>query len=65
MSEELLPCPFCGGEGFIDRDGDRNETFGWASCATCEADGPPGMPGADPAIIAEAWNTRTEPTKGD
>lgn len=50
---ELLPCPFCGGEG-ITR-GFNNSRAKWISCETCFCDG-------ETAMIAieaiENWNTR-------
>lgn len=60
MSEELKPCPFCGSNAYIGRNGDDDETFGWASCDECEADGPHLGFGATPDSIAKAWNIRAD-----
>lgn len=48
MSEELLPCPFCGGAGF-DRGFRRWE------CGSCGAEGPCGTKD----IATAGWNARS------
>ncbi len=56
MSEELKPCPFCGGEA-------RFETYGGTACAvvcqTCGC-GTPTMRLDDGMIAADLWNRRAE-----
>ena len=58
MSEELRPCPFCGGEA-------RLETYGGTACAvvcqTCGC-GTPTMRLDDGMIAADLWNRRAERT---
>ena len=58
MSEELKPCPFCGGEA-------RFETYGGTACAvvcqTCGC-GTPTMRLDDGMIAADLWNHRAERT---
>lgn len=58
MSEELKPCPFCGGEA-------RFETYGGTACAvvcqTCGC-GTPTMRLDDGMIAADLWNRRAERT---
>lgn len=58
MSEELKPCPFCGGEA-------RFETYGGTACAvvcqTCGC-GTPTMLLDDGMIAADLWNHRAERT---
>lgn len=63
MSDELKPCPFCGGEAHIDgtswRPTDGAEVA-WVTCKRCDAYGPT-LPLKE-AIAA--WNRRTpEPGK--
>lgn len=58
MTDELRRCPFCGCKDiFIPKD-DNNETFGWASCGECQAEGPLMARGSDESVIAKAWNKR-------
>lgn len=58
MSEELKPCPFCGGEALF-------ETYGGTACAvvcqTCGC-GTPTMRLDDGMIAADLWNRRDERT---
>ena len=38
MSEELKPCPFCGGEAEFHTDkGFTGELYGWVGCGQCDA----------------------------
>ena len=59
MSEELKPCPFCGGKGEYQEDG----PYAWAECLTCGATGktflflPAPNDGGRKAVIKD-WNTR-------
>ena len=57
MSEELKPCPFCGGEADIRWH--QSDCF-VVSCTVCCAEGPPASGDEMQAAIA-AWNTRAEP----
>ncbi len=70
MSEiELLPCPFCGGDAYVDGN---DESHFFAGCKTCfcnvgEAYDRSAMPEhmfltADEAIAA--WNRRSPPQVG-
>lgn len=62
MSDELKPCPFCGGEAHIDgttwRPSDGEEVA-WVVCKLCNAYGPT-FPVKE-AIAA--WNRRTPPAE--
>lgn len=56
MSEELKPCPFCGGKNLYrhkDSDG-LGQTWVW--CADCGASGPVKE---ERSHAIEAWNRRT------
>ena len=57
---KLLPCPFCGGNAYIARDGDFFETLGFASCDDCECDGPLIERGCGESEIIHKWNARSE-----
>lgn len=38
MSEELKPCPFCGGDAeFHTEKGVTGELYGWVGCNRCDA----------------------------
>lgn len=52
MSEELKPCPFCGGDVINVHHG--KETY-WAMCNGCTSEG---APRGSRAGAAESWNTR-------
>lgn len=55
MSNELKPCPFCGGEAMLfDAVGEM-----WACCKTCLASS---RMHSDPIKAAAAWNARAERT---
>jgi Lar family restriction alleviation protein len=51
---ELLPCPFCGGEGRNEPDG-RSPGY-WIQCQQCHAQSDDR---GSPEMAAKAWNTRT------
>ena len=67
MSDELKPCPFCGGamQRWIEVE-DSGPAGAWTArvtCAECDADGPPTKDWHERQAIAEegaiaAWNTR-------
>lgn len=53
MSEELKPCPFCGGEALANRD--IVEADEWSiDCGVCSVY----VTGADEAAAIAAWNRR-------
>lgn len=55
VSEELLPCPFCGGDGLVHRN--REATSLWrVTCKFCDA-GPSGRLTRETAV--NAWNSRS------
>jgi Lar family restriction alleviation protein len=69
MSDDLKPCPFCGGELGITTsfDHEQGDKWGYASCGECAARGPEvrtqyarehDAPWHYEAIAA--WNTRTK-----
>jgi Lar family restriction alleviation protein len=65
MSNELLPCPFCGGEAKHDAAGvptDKPE-FGtaWVVCSDCGSSGTMFDFFADESDIVNQWNTRHVP----
>ena len=53
MSEDLKPCPFCGGEDLASGGDDKFVGY-W--CNNCQAQGPNHYGGSQ-------WNTRTDATK--
>lgn len=56
MTEELKPCPFCGGVEILR----ANAMFGWVClCRSCSARGPSPNNATD-VEAAAAWNTRAE-----
>lgn len=65
MSEELKPCPFCGGEakeGPVNINGTDSSDIGWVGCQECRVfmnymNGERGR-----KLAIEAWNTRAERT---
>jgi Lar family restriction alleviation protein len=50
---ELLPCPFCGGEGRHEPEG-RSPGY-WIQCQQCRAQSDDR---GSPEMAAKAWNTR-------
>lgn len=53
---ELMPCPFCGGAGFVDSDKSVPGWWGfWVICKQCGAEG--AMQGEAESAVS-AWNTR-------
>lgn len=56
---ELLPCPFCGGEG-IEKWADGGRAINWIECSDCGAKGPWAKIGHD-GSGARNWNTRAAP----
>ena len=56
MSDELKPCPFCGGKAIIDG---CDETLWIVICKKCDAS--IGYKETEQEAI-EAWNSRVEPT---
>jgi Lar family restriction alleviation protein len=69
MSDELKPCPFCGGTNIHIPVHDDGSIFGWVQCLTCECDGPliseiyvenKRHTAATKEKIIEAWNKRYE-----
>ena len=60
MSEELLPCPFCGGVGVVSYN-DRHKTF-TSFCDNPDCMMEPETSGFDTYLdAADSWNTRTLP----
>jgi hypothetical protein len=56
MSEELLPCPFCGAS---DIELSSSGTCSWAVCAGCGAEGPwHNSVGNNPDSARTLWNAR-------
>lgn len=71
MSEELKPCPFCGGEAVLKSNtltvGSRHLAFAECSCSTCGTSkagvSKAGHSGEDAeAMAVERWNHRIERT---
>ena len=54
MTQHLEPCPFCGGEAFMNN-------MGAFSCVQCEECGACSGTVKTDALAAEVWNTRTPP----
>ena len=68
MSDELKPCPFCGGEAIYTSRSNHNEVSGWQNAVDhwifCETEGcyvHVGMLETKIEAVA-AWNTRALPT---
>lgn len=55
MSNELLPCPFCGGNDLELSQHDKSSLFVWVHCNSCGADGTPSEEGEESVNL---WNTR-------
>lgn len=58
---ELKPCPFCGGEAILRKDGNRNV---WVECKSCFC-GTAYAGGASPMetlenVVIHDWNRRVE-----
>lgn len=70
MSEQLLPCPFCGGEAFEDIWENKFGVFEGSIACDCgvkgpdiDTDGPTNEEAIE--VATEAWNTRTIPEVGE
>jgi len=57
MSEELKPCPFCGGSAFEMVDEDKGDDYGFVACSGCHVETPYGYK----EYRREKWNRRAEP----
>lgn len=59
---ELKPCPFCGGEGIVERDYPPSETpandHEWVECKVCGATGPWHRVSRTHQAIIRGWNRR-------
>jgi hypothetical protein len=61
MTDDLKPCPFCGGKAIACGDNEFNPRH-WVMCSNCHA-----CPGGDVAARHEAiaaWNHRAKPSSG-
>lgn len=61
MSEELKPCPFCGGEAYERKDHKASDSFNFywhVICEKCHCSSPSYTLGHFDKAIA-AWNRRT------
>lgn len=59
MSNQLLPCPFCGGDAQMA----ESDTVYWVKCTQCESEG---ATNAYSAKAIAAWNRRaTQPAAGE
>jgi len=56
MSQELKPCPFCGGPAELICVKGDNEKPGVVVCMSCEASGPEAPTGS---LSIAAWNKRS------
>ncbi len=57
MSEELKPCPFCGGDAFLH----ESDEFWYVSCNHCINQTTHFYNGKD--IVIDRWNTRVDDAK--
>lgn len=62
MSDELLPCPFCGASAIVERFESAKTPYEYVSCVECDA-----STDTHCAIgeSAEKWNTRATPANAD
>lgn len=63
MSEELKPCPFCGGRNAeVQREFNAvsERDYFYVRCLNCGGQGPDGD-GTTRGVSSEQWNTRAEP----
>ena len=68
MSEELKPCPFCGGSGTMRKTRDVYGTFCYAECLECGAIARGVYSMSDEraeSSAAKRWNRRAERTCGE
>lgn len=57
-TEQLKPCPFCGGVNLEVRRGGCDDEVAYIFCKGCEAGGPSSMPRDDRGSSADQWNVR-------
>ena len=65
MSEELKPCPFCGGEARCEPNPDQGHKYHptcYVVCDECGASSNPYNDRLDRGQAIAAWNSRTPPT---
>jgi len=55
LSQQLLPCPFCGGKAHLFEDTLFQSPWVWVECLACAAQ--TGQ-NATPQAAIEAWNRR-------
>ena len=61
MSDELKPCPFCGGEATVESGYSRQNEYIYIQCCTCLIET---QPAGDPRTAIAAWNRRSaEPSE--
>ncbi len=58
MSDELLPCPFCGGEAEVKNNHRFRGVFVWVGCEDCHI-GTETYSMDALGMAAKLWNTRT------
>lgn len=56
MSEELLPCPFCGGEAVLHHYYYKECAY-WVQCDACRVST---LAYLDKEYVIRAWNTRVQ-----